>query len=113
MNNSNNKNENMAVATTGGPVDESTANGKWPYPCPNTNSGSSRHGSTIYYIDGEKVGMVPYNLRTPISYIGNVSEEEYGLLSQQWGIIADLRVFRRALTGANLKLLIPSADHHG
>ena len=68
---------------------------------------SNPYGQTTYYLDGEVVGSVPYNLRTSIAYIGNVSEEEYGLLSQQWGIIADLRIFQRALSKDNVHLLIP------
>jgi len=61
-------------------------------------------GWTTYYLDGRAVGTVSYNLKTPIAYIGNASEECD--LTQPWGLIADFRVFARALPETELSLIV-------
>ena len=79
------------------------------------------NGSTRYYMDGEHVGSVPYNLTTGVQYIGNVSGShvdnnysEEGIPTQPWGIIADFRIYRRGLSEKEIKLLLvqPSQNNN-
>jgi len=62
------------------------------------------NGSIRYYVDGQLVGSVPYNLLAPVRIIGNVSE--YGEYTQPWGVVSDFRMFRRALSPEHLRLIM-------
>lgn len=60
---------------------------------------SNGNGSPRFYIDGELVGSTPFNLIEPVQYNGNVSGDEVPEdQTQPWGIDADFRMHRRALT---------------
>ena len=68
------------------------------------NGLSNGNGSTLFYNDGELVGSTQFNLLEPVQYIGNVSGDEVPEdLTQPWGIVADFRMYRCALTPEQMK----------
>lgn len=69
-----------------------------------SSSPHNAFGWTTYYLDGQASGTISYNLKTPVAYIGNVSESCD--LTQPWGLIADFRVFARALSETQLSLIV-------
>ena len=62
------------------------------------------NGSIRYYVDGQLVGSVPFNLIIPVCIIGNVSDQ--GEYTQPWGVVSDFRMFGRALSPEHLRLIM-------
>ena len=62
------------------------------------------NGSIRYYVDGQLVGSVPFNLLALVHFIGTVSDD--GEYTQPWGVVSDFRMYRRALSPDHLRLIM-------
>ena len=72
-----------------------------------TAEAANGNGSARYYVDGELVGSIPFNLQESVQYIGNVSGEgDPEDRTQPWGQMADFRIYHRALTPRELRFIM-------
>lgn len=79
-----------------------------------TAESSNGNGCTRYYVDGELVGSIPFNLQEPVQYIGNVSgDDSLEDRTQPWGRIADFRIYRRALKPRELEYIMSAQSVAG
>ena len=61
---------------------------------------------TCFYLDAEPVGTIGFALHEDIAFIGNVAPAAGG--TQPWGLMADFRLFERALSHRELQLVMQS-----